>query len=178
MKWFMKGVPGMLLAVAVLAVGTLSGVSEGRAEEKGAGLAKQIQGSWSLASIVNEQDGKKTDVFGPNPRGFMIFTPEGRFSGIIMRESLPKFAVNARQKGTAEENQAVVQGSIAYFGTYSVANDKDQTVTLHMDASTFPNWDGQDQMRLMTVKGDELKIVNPTPSVGGGTNYVILKRAK
>ena len=128
--------------------------------------------------LLPEQDGKKTDVFGPNPRGSLLLTPDGRFSLILMRASLPKFASNNRMKGTVEENQAIVQGSNVYFGTYTVLSGKEQTANLHIEGSTFPNWDGQDQKRLMTVEGDELKLVNPTPSIGGGTNYVIWKRAK
>jgi hypothetical protein len=177
-KWFSKGVLGILLVAAVLAFGTLSGVSTVRAEEKGAGYAQQIQGSWNLVSIVNEQDGKKTDMFGLNPRGSMILTSDGRFSIIFMRESLPKFAANSRLKGTAEENQAVAQGAMAYFGTYSMVGDKEQMTNLHVEGSTFPNWDGQDQKRLMTVKGDELIVLNPTPAVGSGTNTVVYKRAR
>lgn len=178
MKGFLKRVPGILPIVVVLAVGTLSVVLEVRAQEKGAGYAQQIQGSWSLVSIYNEQDGKKTDVFGPDPRGALILNPDGRFSWILMQASLPKFASNARQKGTAEENQAVVQGSIAYFGKYTVVSDKEQTINLHVEGSTFPNWDGQDQKRIVTVVGDELRVVNPTPSLGGGTNHLVWKRAK
>jgi hypothetical protein len=97
---------------------------------------------------------------------------------IIMRATLPKFASNSRVKETAEENQAVVQGSIAYFGKYAVVDEKDQTVNLTMEGSTFPNWDGEVQKRIMTVTGDELKLINPTPSIGGGTNYVVWKRIK
>ncbi len=177
MNWFIKKVARGLLIVAVLSGGTLSGASAVWAQEKGSTLAQQIQGSWILVSIYNEQDGKKIDVFGPKPRGFMTFTPDGRFMYILMRASLPKFASNNRMKGTAEENQAVIQGSHATFGKYNVG-DKEQTVNLHIEGSTFPNWDGQDQKRVMTVIGDELKITNPTPSFGGGTNYIVLKRAK
>jgi hypothetical protein len=176
MNWFIKGVPGMLLVVGVLAVGTLSGVSEVRAQEKGAGLA---QGSWLLVALYNETDGKKTEPFGPNPRGSMLLTPDGRFSMVLMRESLPKFVSNVRTKGTAEENQAVVHGSVAAIGTYKVVGDKEQTLNLHIEGSTFPNWDGQDQKRPITVTGDELKVTNNTPSIGGGgTNYQYWKRAK
>jgi hypothetical protein len=160
--------------VAVISFVTLSGSLHVYAEEKGARLAELIQGSWNLVSIYNEQDGKKTDVFGPNPRGSLILTSGGRFSYVLMRASLPKFASNARLKGTTEENQTVVEGTLAYIGTYSMANNKE--ITLHVEGCTFPNWDGQDQKRLVTVNGDELKMVNPTPSIGGGTNYILLKR--
>ncbi len=178
MKWTIKEVASVLLVVTVIVVGSWSGASKVYAQEKGASLAQQVQGSWILVSIYNEQDGKKTDVFGPNPRGSLLLNSDGRFSHILMRANLPKFASNVRQKGTVEENQAVVQGSMVYFGRYSVGSDKEQTVNLHIEGSTFPNWDGQDQKRLMTVEGDELKLVNPAPSIGGGTNYIIWKRAK
>jgi hypothetical protein len=172
----MQEVGRVLSVVAVLAVGVLSGASEVRAQEKGAGLAQQIQGSWVLVSMYNEQEGKRTEQFGSNPRGSLIFTPDGRFSSIHMRASLPKFASNSRVKGTAEENQAVVQGSSTLFGTYTVASDKEQTVNLHIEGSTFPNWDGSDQKRIMTVNGDELKVISTTATIGG-TNYSVYKRA-
>jgi hypothetical protein len=177
MKWSFKEAASVMLVVAVLVVGSWSGASGVWAQEKGAGLAQQIQGSWILVSIYKEQDGNKTDHLGSNPRGSIIFTLDGRYSAILMRASIPKFASNNRMKGTVEENQAVVHGSFAMFGTYTVASDKDHTVNLHVEGSTFPNWDGQDQIRIMTVNGDELKIVSPF-SPTGGTNYLTLKRAK
>jgi hypothetical protein len=167
----------VLLVVAVLSGGMLSGAAAVQAQEKGSTLAQQIQGSWILVSFYNEQDGKKIDMYGSNPRGSMILTPDGRFSSITMRASLPKFAANNRMKGTPEENQAVVQGSHAYYGSYAVASEKEQTVNLRIEGSTLPNWDGQDQKRVMTVKGDELRVINPFSSLGG-TNYIVWKRAK
>ncbi len=107
----------------------------------------------------------------------MVLTPGGRFSMIMMRASLPKFASNNRMTGTAEENQAVVQGSQAMFGTYKVVDEKEHKVMLHYEGCTFPNWDGQDLPRIMTVSGDEMKHTNPAAAIGG-TNYVIWKRVK
>ena len=176
MKWSIKGVVKDLLVISVLTAGMLSGASEIRAEEK---VTSQAQGSWILVDLYNEADGKKSEPFGSNPRGSMLLTPDGRFSMILMQASLPKFAANVRTKGTVEENQAVVQGSVAAFGTYAITGDKEQTLNLHIEGSTYPNWDGQDQKRPMTVSGDDLKVINPTPSIGGsGKNYQIWKRAK
>ena len=79
MKISIKELVGVLLVVAVLFVGMLSVASDVWAQEKGGTLAQQIQGSWILVSIYNEQDGKKTELFGPNPRGSLILTPDGRF---------------------------------------------------------------------------------------------------
>ena len=176
MKWSMMETAKILLVVAVLTAGMWSGASEIRAEEK---VTSPAQGSWILVDLYNEADGKKSEPFGPNPRGSMLLTPDGRFSMILMQASLPKFAANVRTKGTVEENQAVVQGSVAAFGTYTITGDKEQTLNLHIEGSTYPNWDGQDQKRPMTVSGDELKVINPNPSNGGtGKNYQIWKRAK
>jgi len=175
MRWSIKEVTSILLVVAVLTVGILTGASKVWAAEKGAGLA---QGSWILVELYNEADGKKSEPFGPNPRGSMLLTPDGRFSMTIMKASLPKFASNVRTKGTVEENQAVVHGSVAAIGTYTVTGDKDKTLNLHIEGSTFPNWDGQDQKRPITVIGDEMRVINPAPSIGGGVNTQVWKRAK
>ena len=78
--------------------------------------------------------------------------------------------------GTAEENKAAVQSNIAHFGTYSV-NESDKTITFHIDTSTFPNWNGTEQKRPVTVTGDELKWATPA-STGAGTAEVVLRRAK
>jgi hypothetical protein len=177
MKSYVKGLVVAVQFLAILTVGAMFGNSDAWAKEKVGALAKQIQGTWTLVSIYNELDGKKTDVFGANPRGSMILTPNGRFSIIIMKASLPKFAANSRVKGTAEENQAVIQGSVAYFGNYKITSDTEQMVSLNIEGSTFPNWDGEDQKRVMTVVGDEMKLTNPTAGVGG-TNYLVWKRVK
>ena len=171
-------VAGVLLAIAVLSGGMWSGAAAVWAKEKAGTLAKQVQGSWTLVSVYVEQDGKKIEPFGSQPRGFVTITPDGRFSYILLNASLPKFAGDNRMKGTPEENQAIVQGSLAVYGSYVVANEKEHTVTYHIEGSTFPNWDGQDQKRTWNVKGNELSITNPVTSVGGGVAYLVFKRAK
>lgn len=139
--------------------------------------AKDLVGTWTLVSVTLEQDGNKSDLFGPNPQGQVTFDSNGRMSLIINRSDLPKFASNNRHAGTPEENKAVVQGSIAYFGTYSVS-ETDKTVATHIEGGTFPNWIGTDQKRLFTISGDELKWTTPTTSLGSGTALDVWKRAK
>jgi hypothetical protein len=79
-------------------------------------------------------------------------------------------------EGTPEENKAVVQGSIAHFGKYTV-DEANKTITFHIEASTFPNWNGTEQKRPFTVTGEELKW-RTIASTGGATAEVVLKRAK
>jgi len=141
------------------------------------GLGKEIVGTWIAVSQYVDQDGKKVEPFGPNPKGMVVYDANGRFILVLQRDTLPRFASNNRMTGTAEENQAIVQGSIAYFGRYSV-DEKQGRINLHYDGSTYPNWDGEDQVRLISVSGDELSIVSPVSAVGGGVVHLVLRRAR
>lgn len=139
--------------------------------------AKELVGTWSLVSITVSQDGQKSEPFGANPKGSLIFETNGRFSITVTRSDLPKFSSNNRRTGTPEENKAIVQGSIAYFGTYSV-REEERVFIVHVEGATFPNWVGTDQKRLFTITGDELKYTNSNRSSGPGTGLVVWKRVK
>jgi len=173
MKWMV----GLLFVIAAVSVGMFSGPSDIWAQQTD-GLQQQIQGNWTLVSVCNEwADGRKVDQFGPNPRGSMILTPDGRFSILLMKASIPKFASNSRIKGTAAENRAVVHGCLAYFGRYTVLNGKDGVVNLIVEGSSFPNWDGKNLKRFMHAAGDSLKVTTPASGIGG-TSYLGWKRVK
>ena len=94
-----------------------------------------------MVSITLEKDGKQTDLFGPNPQGRLIRDADGHVFYIATRGDLPKFASNNRAAGTPEENKAVVEGSISYFGTVTT-NEAEKTSITHIEVCTFPNWIG------------------------------------
>jgi hypothetical protein len=165
---------GLGIAALVLATSTLA-LAESATKE--GGLKKKIAGTWSLVSDVIDQDGGKVDPFGNAPKGAMIIAPNGTFSLVITRAEVPKFASNNRATGTDAENKAAVQGGIAYFGSYTV-DDATNTVNLHLDGSTFPNWVGSDQKRIVEVSADELRWKNPTTSLGTGVATLVWKRVK
>ena len=139
------------------------------ADSAAAQSAKDLVGSWTAVSV---------DAYGPNPKGSLIFEANGRFSLQLMRADLPKYASNNRTQGTPAEYKATAEGSISYFGTYSVSGTD---LMLHVEGSTFPNWTGTDQKRVnLSVAGDDLKYTNPAPSGGpdGAAIPLIWKRAK
>jgi len=139
--------------------------------------AKSLVGTWTMVSNDTiDASGKKTPTFGSNARGSLIFASNGRYSVNIARASLPKFASDNRAKGSAEENQAVIAGSIAHFGKYTV-DEKDKAFTFHIETSTYPNWDGTAQRRPFSVSGDELKY-SVAASSAGGRSELVWKRAK
>lgn len=151
--------------LAVIAIATLVAAPATFAQQ--ISLKDQLVGTtWSLVSVYNEQDGMRTEPFGPKPKGIFVLDRTGNFIQFFLRDGLPKFASGNRAKGTTEENQAVVQGSNAYFGTYTI-NESDKLMVFNVVGSTFPNWDGQKQQRQVSLSGSELTLTNPTAAVGG-----------
>ena len=138
--------------------------------------AKDLVGTWTLVSAINEQGGNTTDTYGPHPKGILTVDANGRYVLVIARADLPKVASNNRTTATPEENKAIVQGSGAHFGIVSV-NAADKTITFKIETSLFPNWNGTEQKRPFTVTGDELQYTVPAAS-GGGTATVVWKRTK
>lgn len=136
-----------------------------------------LVGTWTLVSITNEKNGQKVLPYGPDAKG--SFTLDGkRFALIVVRPGRAKFKSDDRLTGTPGENQETVRGSIAYFGTYSV-DAKDHTlVTFHIEGSTFPNWEGAEQKRVLKVTGDEMNYTNPTISTGAGIARLIWRRVE
>jgi hypothetical protein len=126
-------------------------------------MKEAIVGTWSLLiDDAIKPDGTHTPNFGPNPIGTAMFGADGHFSVTITRAGRPKFVSNNRATGTADENKAVVTGSNAFFGAYTL-NEADKTLTLRVEGSTFPNLEGTTQKRSITslTAGDELTWSNP-----------------
>jgi hypothetical protein len=143
-------------------------VASGPATRDALAAEDDIVGTWMPVS---------TGAYDPNPRGILIFTSQGRYSLTLLKQSLPKFAGNTRLQGSAEENKAVVQGSISHFGRYELS-DGGKTLTLNIQASTYPNWDGVKQTRPFSVSGDTLTYKVAAPSAGGAPGEVVWRRAK
>lgn len=163
---------GFALCLAC-AIATVLAPAPGHAQT----LAKQVVGTWVAVSQYVDQDGKKLEPFGSNPKGMVVYDADGHFILVLQRDTLPKFASANRMAGTPDENKAIVQGSIAYFGRYSI-DEKERKMNLHYEGSTYPNWDGEDQVRLVSVEGGQLQIVSPLSAVGGGIVHLVLRRAE
>jgi hypothetical protein len=149
----------------------------GIVEQIGKSDKEQLVGSWILVSLTAGDGTKETTPYGPNPKGTMMVDANGRFSITVVRSDLPRFASNNRMTGTLEENTAIVQGCIAYYGTYSI-DEATHVITVNVEGSTFPNFDGGTQTRILSFNGDEMTYLNPTPSMGGGIAKVTYRRAR
>jgi hypothetical protein len=162
-----------IFALAMLLLAALPGTATSQQKS----LKEQLVGTWSLVSVTAEgSDGSKSDRFGASPKGIVIFTSDGHFSLFQSRLEVPKIAANTPAKATAEEATAVMEASIAYYGTYSV-NETEKTISVKIEGSTFANLVGSEQKRIITsLTPDELQFTNPrTPA--GVTVLTVWKRA-
>jgi hypothetical protein len=139
-------------------------------------LREGLVGTWMVLSWEQKKnDGTTLRQFGANPTGMAIFDAGGRYIITVMRSDRVKYASNALWRGSAEENEATANGTQTYFGTYSM-NDEDRSIAIHVEGSSFPNWNGSDQKRFVAITGDQLTLTIRPPS--GESVDVIWKRAK
>jgi hypothetical protein len=92
-----------------------------------------------------------------------------------MRSDRAKYALGHPAQGTAEENKSTAQGTMTYFGTY-VIREVDRTIAIHIEASSFPNWNGANQTRIFSITGDQLTLSGRTLETEDTVN-VVFRRA-
>ena len=122
-------------------------------------------GTWKLVSVKARDldSGEERDAWGPNPKGYINYGPDGRMIVINARSDRTK------PKGVAptrEEAADLFQSVLAYAGRYSVDGD---TVTHHVDISWNEAWTGTDQVRFARFDGDRVHLStqpNPDPVNG------------
>ena len=166
MKWL-----GTLVLVAAGSLAACGACAQSKA------LKDDIVGTWKYVSVdLVRPDGTRVPLYGPDPQGLAAFDAAGNYILMTARGGQPRFASSNREEGTPEENKAVVQGSIAHFGRYTI-DEAGKLITFHIRTSTFPNWNGTDQKRPVTISGDTLKWVTPS-STGAGSAEVVLQRAR
>jgi hypothetical protein len=118
-----------------------------------------LLGAWRLESAVEVfDDGERSDEFGPNPAGYLCYNPAGIVSATLGDSARLPVSAGDPQGGTNDDYQQMARRFIAYAGpfTVDVANG---TVTHHVDVSLFPNWQGHDQVRRVTIEDGRLSII-------------------
>jgi len=139
----------------------------------------KLIGTWKLVSAnYRRPNGELMDYLGENPLGALMYDERGNMSVQLMRRDRPAFASNDRLGGTPEETKTALEGYLAYFGNYTV-DEKNKTVTHHIEGCTFPNWVGVDQKRFFELSGEQLVLRTPTLVIRGGeaVGEIVWKRA-
>jgi hypothetical protein len=153
------------LFAVLLAV--LFGVSAASAQPAKS-MREQLVGTWDFViAEITAANGTKTLPFGDKPKGQIIFTADGHFSQVHVSSGLPRIASNNRLAGTDADNRAIVQGTLALFGTYTVDEAK-KTLTFNIAASTYPNQEATSQTRTIDkLTETEFRNTNPAASRDG-----------
>ena len=121
-------------------------------------LPESLFGSWKLVSIYSKSTtGEVLDTFGEDPAGMLIYDPKGYVSVVMTRRGRSKFASEDMFGGSPEEINEAFESFEAYYGTFCVDADE-RTVTHHLEACRYPNWEGTDQVRHFELEGDALSL--------------------
>ena len=143
-------------------------------------LGEQLVGTWRLKSCeLRRSDGKTTHPYGMKPVGQLMYDAAGNMSVQVMKPGRPKFSVNDKFEGSAEEVKSAFDGYECYFGKYEVDEDKN-TVTHHIEGSLLPNWEGKPQKRFFELSDDQLRLSSPPIQYAGATitSFLIWERKK
>jgi hypothetical protein len=117
----------------------------------------RLIGNWKLVSwqVIVESKAPQ-NVFGSNPKGYLILTREGR--------SIVVTTAANRKGGMGDAERAALHKSmLAYSGKYRIEGN--DFITL-VDVSWNEDWNGTEQRRHFRIEGDKLFIESaPAPSI-------------
>jgi len=139
---------------------------------------EKLIGTWLQVSIDTvSADGTRRPLYGEDPKGVVIYTSDGYFSLMQARADLPKLQSGLPSKATADEARAVVAGSIAYYGKYSLDEATD-ILSLDIHASTLANFtrNPEEKRTITSLTDTELKFTRSF--VQGVTLEAVFERAK
>ena len=126
-----------------------------------------LEGTWDLISYeLHLADGIVLHPMGEGVRGILMYGAGRRVAVQLMDPDRPNFQESDWLKGTPEEIKAAFEGSLAYFGTYELEEEKGMIVH-HIRGCTFPNWVNTDQRRILELEGDRLTLITPPLHISG-----------
>src|SRR5258706_5105944 len=115
-------------------------------------------GTWRVTSFKLKVVGEpgERDIFGSNPKGYIILTPEPRIMAFLVPDG-------RRPPTNQAEAAAMLQSMIAYTGRVTLEPDK---FTTDVEVSWNQVYVGSPQVRFYTVNGDTLTIRGPEQDSG------------
>lgn len=132
---------------------------------------EHLIGTWNLIACEGRSStGDTLYPYGQEPVGMLMYDPNGYMSVVLMRPGRRPFAGSDPLGGTPEEVKTAFEGFDAYCGKYNV-NTSQGTVTHHLIAARFPNWEGTEQTRYVTLYEDRLDLSAP-PILAQGVEWI------
>lgn len=152
---------GRLVSCALLLAAMAAATPPSYAVSEPKSLRERLVGTWLLVSATDiRKDGSTVNRWGENPKGTIIFTPDGRYAQMILRTDVLFGAKNA-----------------ASFGTYTV-NERDKILITQVEASSNQHYNGTERKRtILSLTENEMSYLNPATSTGTSVRTV-WKRAR
>lgn len=110
-----------------------------------------LVGAWRLLSAYAEiaDTGRRQDLLGPDPRGWILFTPDGRMAGVMT-------AAGRRSPRQSGDYEHAFTTMVAYAGAVQVVGAG--RFTISVDTAWQPDWVGTEQFRYFRIDGDKLTV--------------------
>jgi hypothetical protein len=139
------------------------------AQAKPASPPVTLEGTWDMeAAYEIHPDGSRSTNFGAHPLGRMTVDAAGRYAIQIYRPGRPIFASGDKTRAAPEEYREAVLGSSTHFGTVTIDRAAHR-LAFRVEAASFPNWEGQTQLRDYTFSHGVLSYAVPAGASGNGT---------
>ena len=132
-------------------------------------LSRDLIGTWALVSRIDRTAGGERRVepsLGEDPVALLYYDRGGHFAAQFMKRDRTKPSGAEPSAAAAPNNSRAQGGYDAYFGAYTVDDDRG-TVTQRLDGALSAENVGQVLTRAMTVSGNTLTIALETASAGG-----------
>jgi len=131
-------------------------------------LRQQLLGAWELISYVVYSEKSASDVFyplGKDARGIIMYTADGYMSAQLQRPGQEDFATaKSPVDGSESELAESAKKYIGYTGPFYLDETGPVPVLQHhFSVSSFPNWLGDTQKRVVRLDGDQLVLSLDTP---------------
>jgi hypothetical protein len=144
--------------------------TELRSMATAAEIRSKLIGSWSLLSSRTELRDKPSDeptilyTIGEDAQGIIAFSADGFVTTQLMRPGARKWESNNLLAGTPEELADTARHFLAYAGTFDVEVRDNGEPVVHVDVnlSSFPNWLGDRQERVVSFQGGTLTLRPPS----------------
>ncbi|OKH14989.1 hypothetical protein NIES592_08940 [Fischerella major NIES-592] len=132
-----------------------------------------LLGTWKLisATAINPDGTVEPEVYGPNPTGYITYTPEGRMMVIFSKRDRLALTGDIRSPFSKEIQSLPPQECLqafstfnAYAGIYTIEGNK---VTHHVEIASIPNRVGTDLVRTFTLNGNQVTLQTPPTQTAG-----------
>jgi len=159
-----------LAAAATLLLAAMSSNAESK--------PNKVAGTWNLIAATVENDGVISHPYGPEPKGRLVFTADLYFVEFLHDPRIPRFASDQRGGGTDAENRAVMAGSLALYGRYTV-DDQGNFSGNTVEGSSFPNWTGDVRTtRELSMEVEGSRMIESFQRPGGAKVSLVFERAR